>query len=183
MTRYRRGIIAVVVAAGMVGLTSCGPSRADLIPHDAPSGGQTLSEARSAIARIPGLTVDFQGGERPNIKGNTGYDIAVTVDPGYWIVDGPALVTFLTESAWSVRNGYLPNARISLTVTDDPANGFDVAKAAAAAEWIEPRDPVPESEGFTVANVDTVEGSPARVRLGDWPGEVPDVPTGVTAAR
>ncbi|MDR6691116.1 hypothetical protein J2X55_002028 [Microbacterium sp. 1154] len=133
--------------------------------------------------QIPGLTIDFQGGERPNIKGNTGYDIAVTVDPGYRIVDGPALVTFLTESAWSVRDGYLPNTQVSLTVTDDPANGFDVAKAAAAAEWIEPRGPVSAPDGFTVANVNTVEGSPARVRLGDWPGQVPAVPTGVTAAR
>ncbi|WP_150957260.1 hypothetical protein [Microbacterium testaceum] len=183
MSWPRRGILAVVVVGATLGLTSCGPSKADGIPHDAPSGGQTLSEARSAVAMIPGLTIDFQGGEGPNIKGNTGYDIAVTVDPGYRIVDGPALVTFLTESAWSVRDGYLPNAQISLTVTDDPANGFDVAKAAAAAEWIEPRDPVPDSDGFTVANVDTVEGSPARVRLGDWPGEVPAVPTGVTAAR
>ncbi|MDQ1128823.1 hypothetical protein QE381_000951 [Microbacterium sp. SORGH_AS 888] len=77
----------------------------------------------------------------------------------------------------------MPNAQISVTVKDDPGSGFDAAAAAADAGWIEPREPVPDSHGFTVANVDVRDGSPARQRLGAWPGDVPAVPTDVTAAK
>ncbi|MDR6120116.1 hypothetical protein QE370_003300 [Aeromicrobium sp. SORGH_AS981] len=183
MARLDRSIAALLVVGGIVSLTGCGQARRHDIPHDAPSGGQTLSEMRAAVSDIPGLSIDVGGGEGPNVKGNTGYDIAVTVSPGYRIMDGSALVTFLTESAWSVREGYMPNAQISITVKDDAGSGFDAAAAAAAGGWIEPRAPVPDSHGFTVVNVNVRDGSPARQRLGDWPGDVPAVPTDVTAAK
>ncbi|MFJ4160323.1 hypothetical protein [Microbacterium testaceum] len=183
MARLDRWIAALLVVGGIASLTACGQARRDDIPHDASSGGQTLSDMRAAVAELPGLSIDVGGGEAPNVKGNTGYDIAVTVSPGYRITDGPALITFLTESAWSVREGYMPNAQISITVKDNAGSDFDAAAAAAEAGWIEPREPVPGSDGFTVANVNVREGSPARERLGAWPGDVPAVPTHVTAAN
>jgi len=183
MARHDRWIAALLVLGATASLTACGQAHRRDIPHDAISGGQTLSEMRAAVSDIPGLSIDVGGGEGPNVKGNTGYDIAVTVSPGYRITDGPALITFLTESVWSVREGYMPNAQISITVKDDAGSGFDASFAAAAAGWIEPREPVPDSHGFTVANINVRDGSPARQRLGDWPGDVPAVPTDVTAAK
>lgn len=182
MARLERWIAALLVVGGIASLTACTQARRDDVPHDAPSGGQTLSEMRTAVSEIPGLAVDITGGGAPNVKGNTGYDIAVTVAPGYRIADGPALIDFLTESAWSVREGYMPNAQISISVTDAPGGDFDAAAAAAEAGWIEPREPVPGSNGFTVAAISVRDGSPARERLGDWPGAVPAVPTDLTAA-
>jgi hypothetical protein len=181
MARLERWIAAVVVIGGIASVAGCAQARRDDIPHDAPSGGQTLTEMKAAVSEIPGLSVDVSGGGAPNVKGNTGYDIAVTVAPGYRIVDGPALITFLTESAWSVREGYMPNAQISVSVTAGAGSDFDAAVAAAEAGWLEPREPVPSSNGFSVAAISVRDGSSARERLGEWPGDVPVVPSDVTS--
>jgi hypothetical protein len=178
-----RGIrAALVVLVALAGCGAPGGPRHD-IPHDAESGGQTLRQAQAAVSSIPGLTIDLAGGEPPNIKGNTGYDVRVTVAPGYRIVDGPALVTFLVESAWSVRTGYLPNTQITVSVDTGDGPEFEVDAAAAEAGWVERGEPVPGQTTFSLVNVRTDDGSPGRERLGDWPGDVPDVPRDVTVRR
>jgi predicted small lipoprotein YifL len=181
-SRTRRLVAAVAVLVALAGCGAAGGPRYD-IPHDAASGGQTLRQAQAAVSSIPGLTIDVAGGEPPNIKGNTGYDVRVTVAPGYRIVDGPALVTFLVESAWSVRTGYLPNTYITVSVDTGDGPEFDVDAAAAEGGWVERGEPVPGQTSFSLVNVRTDDGSPARERLGDWPGDVPAFPRGVTARR
>ena len=181
-SRTRRHVAAVAVLLALAGCGAPHGPRHD-IPHDAASGGQTLRQAQAAIASIPGLSIDVDGGGPPNIKGNTGYDVRVTVAPGYRIVDGPALVTFLMESVWSVRTGYLPNTQITVSVDTGDGPEFDVDAAATEAGWVEHGEPVPGQTSFSLVNVRTDDGSPARERLGDWPGDVPDVPRGVTAQR
>jgi len=183
MARLNRWIAAAIVISGIAALSACTQARRDEVPHNAPAGGQTLSEMQAAVSDIPGISVDIAGGGPPNVKGNTGYALAVTVDPGYRITDGPALISFLIESAWSVRDAYMPNAEISVSVKDETDSSFDASAAASEAGWIEPLDPPPGGAGFTIAAVDIRDGSPARQRLGDWPGDVPAVPTNVTAAN
>jgi hypothetical protein len=180
-TRARSRTTAAVVLVASLALVGCG-SRDD-VPHGASSGGQTRGQAASALERLPGLTIELDGGGAPNVKGSTGYDVAVGVAPGYRIVDGPALVTYLTETAWSVRDGYQPNTQVAITVDTGDGERFDVRAAAVEAGWPQPRDTAPGSSDFTVALVDVRDGSPARERLGDWPGDVPAVPSDVTARR
>ncbi|MDQ1128824.1 hypothetical protein [Microbacterium sp. SORGH_AS_0888] len=98
MARLNRWIAVAVVVSGIASLSACAQARRDEVPHNAPAGGQTLSEMQAAVSDIPGISVDVAGGGPPNIKGNTGYAIAVTVDSGYRIVDGPTLISFLIES-------------------------------------------------------------------------------------
>lgn len=180
MTRLNRWIAAVVVVSGIASLSACTQARRDEVPHNAPAGGQTLGEMQTAVSDIPGISVEIAGGGPPNVKGNTGYAIAVTVDPGYRLTDGPALISFLIESAWSVRDAYMPNAEISVSVKAEAGSSFDASAAAAEEGWIEPTDPPPGGAGFTIAAVDIRDGSPARQRLGDWPGDVPFAPSDVT---
>ncbi|PNW08398.1 hypothetical protein C1632_11140 [Microbacterium testaceum] len=181
MARLDRWIATVLVITGMASLTACTQARRYDIPHDAQTGGQTFDEMTAAVSEIPGISVDVSGGDPPNIKGNTGYEISVTVQPGYRIVDGPALISFLTESVWSVREGYMPNTQIAIGVTDNAGSDFDAASAAAAAGWIASRDAVKRSTAYSLATIGVEDGSPAREKLGDWPGDVPAVPTNVTA--
>ncbi|WP_261166944.1 hypothetical protein [Microbacterium sp. Marseille-Q6965] len=155
----------------------------DQIPHDAPSGGQTLAQMQESLTEIPGLTITTPGGGTPNVKGNTGYDFTVEVQPGHAIVDGPALVDFLVRSAWSVRDGWMPNAQISISVQAEPGSGFDIGPTAAEGGWVAPRDWVVSDSGYSRVPipVDESKGAENRERLGPWPGEVPAVPANVTA--
>lgn len=183
MARLERWIAAVVVISGLASLTSCTQARRSDIPHDAQTGGQTFDEMTAAVSEIPGIAVEVSGGDPPNIKGNTGYEIAVTVQPGYRVIDGPALISFLTESAWSVREGYMPNTQIAIGVTDNAGSDFDAAAAAAEAGLLVPQDPVKRSTAYSLATIGVEDDSLAREKLGDWPGDVPTVPTDVTAAK
>ncbi|MCM3659065.1 hypothetical protein M3147_17560 [Agromyces mediolanus] len=172
----------VAVLATATGCASS-PRPIDPVPHDAATGGQTLQQMTNSLDTIPGLSWDVTGGGRPNIKGNTGYAVHVTVQPGHRIVDGPALVTFILESVWSVREGYLPNSEVSISVDAGTGSAFDVAAAAADAGWTDPADAPPDASGYTRAAVVMDDDSPARERLGGWPGDVPAVPADVTATE
>jgi hypothetical protein len=173
-------------------LAACTPAPGSEIPHDAKSGGQTLSEMQKAVRSIPGLDIDADGGGRPNIKGNTGYAFDIKLDPAYEIVDGQALVEFLARSAWSVRDGYLPNATIDITVLSDKARPFDVRAAAEQSGWATHWAVTPDN-GFSTVSIYTyadaeqgsetqvTQGKKNRARLGPWPGAVPSIPDGITA--
>ncbi|KQQ68536.1 hypothetical protein [Microbacterium sp. Leaf320] len=182
----RRWSALSVVAVGVLALTGCafgGGGSDSGIPHDAASGGQTLAELRESFESIPGITVsDIAGGDKPNVKGNTGYAIGLEVEPGFAIADGAALVDFVVSSVWSVREGYMPNARIDIRVRTSSSGGFDVGAAAAQAGWV--RDSTSSPKPYSTAAIDLMEdkdqGASNRERLGSWPGDVPEVPTGVT---
>lgn len=184
----KRWFALSAVAMSVLALTGCafgggGGGAQNDIPHDAASGGQTLAEMRDSFDAIPGLVVsDIVGGERPNVKGNTGYAVALEVEPGYAIADGAALVDFVVASVWSVREGYMPNARIDISVRTSSGGGFDVAAAAAQAGWAKDAATTPSS--YSSASIEVAEGKEQGAsnveRLGSWPGEAPEPPTGVT---
>lgn len=164
-------------------------------PHDAPSGGQTIEEMEASIAALPGIeSIETDGHDSLNIKGNTGRRAVIVVDPDFMIADGEALVTFLVESLWSVREGYMPNATLQLSITTNPADEFSIGEAAIAAEWKQPDASArPASErGWSSTQVDVSSdgtGGSARwgvenlERLGDWPGAVPDPPADAIIPR
>ncbi|MFJ4044521.1 hypothetical protein ACIPV2_02120 [Microbacterium sp. NPDC089987] len=155
----------------------------DTIPHDAPSGGQTLAEMQDSLGSIPGITVTDASSAPPNIKGNTGYSIDLEVQPGYTVLDGPALVDFVVASVWSVREGYMPNAQIDISVSMPPGGVFDVAAAAVESGWAKEAR-LPAGERSTVGvllNPNKDQGARNLERLGSWPGDVPDAPGGITA--
>ncbi len=186
----RRGVAAAIIGllAATVAGCSAGPQTFDDdVPHDADSGGQTFAEMQESLQRIPGLEITAEGGGRPNVKGNTGYVITVELEAGHTLVDGPALVTFLVESAWSVREGWQPNALVTIYLTTaDPSSQVDIAAAAAEAGWMEPGASsiaTPDKLGTANIDVSTTTGASHRERLGDWPGDVPAVPQGITAGK
>lgn len=189
-----------LVALVALGLAACaeGPraTGADEIPHDASSGGQTREEAEAALGAIPGIALrELSGGERPNLKGNTGYSVTLELDPSHVIVDGAELVTFVAETVWSIREGWMPNTDIGIWMVAGPDTDVDITAAAHEAGWTE-RTRSTQSEPGSEGNPDGVTGvslwvrpddddrtdTRNRQRLGDWPGEVPPIPEGVTAA-
>ena len=78
-------------------------------------------------------------------------------------------------------SGRVPTRGEVVSHPDGPE--FEVDAAAADAGWVESGEPVPGQTTFSIVNVRTDDGSPARERLGDWPGDVPDAPRDVTARR
>lgn len=182
----KRWFALSAVAVGVLALTGCaigGASSESDVPHDAASGGQTLSEMRDSFDALPGIVVsDIVGGDKPNVKGNTGYAVALEVEPGYAIADGAALVDFVVASVWSVREGYMPNARIDISVRTSSGGGFDVAAAAAQAGWAQGATTTPSSYSSAAIEVTDSkdQGNRNLERLGSWPGDAPEVPTGVT---
>jgi len=175
------------MTACAVTVTGCVPSNlrptpAETVPHDAPFGGQTKHEFLNNLRSIQGIdVVGVDGGDPPNIKGNTGYDFRFRLTPGYEIDDAPGFVSYVIESAWAVRDGYLPNAQISISVTAGSGSTFDIAEAATDAGWTENDSSPPSSTGYSRVSIDMRDGSPARERLGPWPGPVPTLPPDLTA--
>lgn len=120
----------------MLPLAGCSLDPYPEIPRDAPSGGHTQSQLDTTLGAIPGLTVENAAGSVSNVKGNTGYGYDLTLDPGYEVADGAALVDFLVESAWSVRTGYQPNTTIEIRFSGVPGDDFQATIAALDDGWI-----------------------------------------------
>lgn len=193
ITRRRALTSVVALTIALSGCSSSPPSpgepqsAADTIPHDAETG-QTLDEARASIEAISGIAVtEFTGGGRPNVKGNTGYTVALTIEPGYVVDYGDLLVDFVVWSVWSVGEGYMPNTQIEIrTSTGDGEPYFDLSASGAGAGWT--YGPVRESAQHTTLVVPLSEDSPEGAlnlkrlaREGNWPGAVPDaLPDDVT---
>jgi hypothetical protein len=194
--RGMRAIAAACALAGVWALSGCTalPEPYPEIPRDAAGGGQTSEELQDTLAQIDGLVVENASGSEPNAKGNTGFGFDLRLEPGYDVVDGPAFVDFLVESAWSVRDGYMPNTSVELRLFSNEGSDFLVGEAAIEAGWVPAGANVGEisPNGWSGATV-WVEtegtrleerGSTAnRERLGEWPGDAPEVPEGVIARR
>ena len=177
----RRHLAALALAASLIALTSCsGP--ADELPYDDPAG-QTLEEARAAIEDIPGITVtEFTGGGEPNVKGNTGYSLAIEIEPGYQVLKGAYFVHYIVRQVWSVGEGWKPNAQLAITTTT--ADGSPLFHlGAAASRWTGGNDQKPSERTTVVIPLDPDDEVAERNLgvLGEWPGDVPEtLPDGVT---
>lgn len=191
-TKVWMSVIGGLLAA--VALSGCAASAGSAERPAVPSGGQSQSELDATLAQIPGLTVTTSSAAKPNVKGNSGYSFDLALDPDYRIADPEALVTFLVESAWSVRGDTEPNTAIDVYLAGVPADGVDLSLAAEGAGWVPPGSQTrgTADNGFTSARIwlDT-EGSKAeargatanRERLGDWPGAAPTLPADLTVPR
>ncbi|MEV8251827.1 hypothetical protein AB0O87_13005 [Microbacterium sp. NPDC076768] len=186
----KRWFTVSLVAVSLLVFVGCSFEKSDsrdVVPHDAESGGQTLDEMNASLVEaFPGVHVSrLSSSDGPNLKGNTGYSLTFDVDPDRTIVDGAAFVDFVVESVWSVRDGYMPNSQISISVSTSSPEGYDVVAAAAEAGWVASREPNPQdfSDVAIVLTADKEWGAHNRDRLGPWPGDAPEIPTGVTASK
>ncbi|PPG31247.1 hypothetical protein [Pseudoclavibacter sp. RFBB5] len=185
----RPAALATALVACTV-LSGCGPAYPE-IPRDAETGGQTLAELEDTLDAIEGLTFSDVGGSAPNVKGNTGFGVNVTLEEGYQLADPGALLVFLTESAWSVRDDHMPNIAIEIRFTGPADDGIDMTAVGIETGWVPSASSTPgvADNGFTsvsvpVADYATEKGVPENaVRLGPWPGDVPEVPAGMVVER
>lgn len=174
----------------MLGLSACATT--DTTPQDETSGdGQTLAELTQTLDGIEGLTFSRVDGSERNIKGNSGFTVDVTLDPGYQLDDPEALVTYLVEAAWSVEDRTMPNTTVEIGYQGIVGDGIDLGEAAKQSGWVasEARTGDVSPQGFSrvsipVADYAVDNGVPETVdRLGEWPGEPPAVPAGLTSPR
>ncbi|MFZ4841259.1 hypothetical protein ACL9RE_02115 [Mycetocola saprophilus] len=194
-TVRRFGVSVILVAA--LSLTGCVPTADPYpeIPRFAKSGGQTQAELDAKLSSIEGLRFTEAAGSKPNVKGNTGYGFRFELDPAYRITDPVALVDFLVESAWSVRDGYMPNTTVEFDFIGVRSDQIDLLTVGEQAGWV----PVGSQSKFGVAengysslsvwisntgSRDSERGGVAnRERLGKWPGDAPDVPKNLVVPR
>ena len=190
--RYGRMLLIAGIAA--VTLSGCSLQPHPEIPRNASRGGQTQAQLDARLATIDGLTVTNASGSKPNARGFTGYGFDLELQPGYRIADPAVLVDFLVESAWSVRDGWMPNATVEIRLFGDPAEPVDLVEAAQEAGWVPPslESRGPAANGFTDVSiwvtVDTAgsatNGGPKnRARLGAWPSDAPAVPSGMVVVK
>ncbi|WP_147441631.1 hypothetical protein [Mycetocola lacteus] len=186
-----------VILVAALSLTGCVPTSNPYpeIPRFAKSGGQTQAELNAKLATIPGLKFQKSSGGKPNVKGNTGFTFHFELDSGYRIADPAGLVDYLSRSAWSVRDGYMPNSAIYIECLCNVADNLDLVVAGEDAGWV-PKDSQlhrgPAENGYTDVNVwvsadntsSERRGAVAnRERLGTWPGDAPAVPENLVVPR
>lgn len=188
--RVRGGalLLALVLTLG-----GCVTPNAD-IPHDATTGGQTHAALLDELEGVPGLEVEVAQGGPPNVKGNTGFEFRLALAPGYRLADAEALLDYLVEAAWSVRDGWMPNTSIEIGITGLPDDALDLVQAAVDAGWVpagsQNSDGVVGGFSHVTVWVQT-EGSRAEERggvqnvrrLGPWPGEAPTFPDGAVVPQ
>lgn len=183
MIRTDRSACGAALAAGiLLALTACAvpaPSPRETIPHDADSG-QTIAAAREAIDAVPGVSVtDFAGGGPPNVKGNTGYAVALAIDPGYTVLYGDLLVDYIVRNVWSVGEGYMPNTQIQISATTaDGEPFFDLSTAGVGSAWMGGQPSVPSQHNTIIIPLSADDPEGARnlsllKRDGSWPGVTP----------
>lgn len=185
----RLAALATALVASTL-LSGCGPAYPE-IPRDAETGGQTLAELEETLDSIEGLTFSDVGGSAPNVKGNTGFEVNVALQDGYQLANPGALIVFLTESAWSVRDGYMPNIAVEIRYMGPVEDDVDLTTVGIETGWASSSSSTPgvADNGFTrvsipVADYATKKGVPENaLRLGPWPGDVPEVPTGMVVER
>lgn len=204
----KRWFSAVLAVSAVVALAGCSLEAYPEIPRFAKSGGQTQAELDAKLATIAGLVFTNASGSEPSMKGATGYGFDIELDPAYEIADLPGLIDFLAVSAWSVRDGYMPNATIAIGLDAGPelSDKMDIVAAAEIAGWVpvgsqthyfgEDGGSSPElGNGWSSVEIELAidgvseelaekRGAPAnRERLGDWPGNAVEPPVGLVVPR
>lgn len=185
----RAAALSLATAVVLAGCTPA-PEPAEEVPHDAATG-RSLDDARSAIEDIPGITVTrFVGGVTPNVKGNTGYDIVLHIDPGYSVEAGDLVVDYIVRQVWSIGEGYMPNTQIALTVvTADGEPYFDLNAAGVGSAWLPPEEAEPSQRNIVIISLDDDDPEGKRnlsllAQEGSWPGPAPKpLPNTVTVPR
>lgn len=207
--RWRAAAIPSAVVL-VVLLGGCNAVTYPDIPRFATSGGQTQSQLDATLQTIPGIAINDASGSSPNVKGNTGYGFSLTVKPGYQVADAARLVDFLVRSAWSVRDGWMPNTTIEIEIQagSAPAESIDLVAAAEQTGWVPVgaqlsgigpdeggSDPQFDPDHYTSVSVwvnseeaaqqkSDPNGAVAnRKSLGKWPGAVPALSIGIVVAR
>ena len=139
-------------------------------------GGQSKTAAEAQMSKLPGVTEALVNTKsRPSgLQVETTTTIDVTLDPGATVPDPAALVDYLLRVAWSTATKEA-DSRIVLMVYSEPQ--ISVLDALDKGDWT--------TSGGT-ANAEylaIVRATEVRDRFGDWPGEVPELPTGLIIAR
>lgn len=186
-----RAVLAALAAPVLLGLSACAATDTTTPQDGTARGGQTLAELTETLGGIEGLTFSGVDGSERNVKGNSGFTVDVTLEPGYQLDDPQALVTFLTEAAWSVDDRTMPNTTVEIVYHGDPGDAVDLGEAAHQAGWLADEARTGEVApngvsmvGIPVADYAVDQGMPETVdRLGEWPGEPPAVPDGLTSPR
>lgn len=190
-SRLSRSSLTALAVALVLGLSACAGTDTSQ-PQDGTSGdGQTLAELTETLDGIEGLTFSRVDGSERNVKGNSGFTVDVTLDPGYQLNDPEALVTYLVEAAWSVEDRTMPSTTVEIGYQGIVGDGIDMGEAAQQSGWVssEARTGDVSPHGFSrvsipVADYAVDNGVPETVdRLGEWPGEPPAVPDGLTSPR
>jgi hypothetical protein len=159
----RRVGVAVGVAGLVLAMMGCAPGG---------SGGQSKESADATLSSISGVaeaSVDTRSSTN-GFQKQTSTTIEVTLDSGFSIPDPGALVDYLVRVAWSTGTKEA-NTSVEVIVLSDPQ--ISVQDALAAEEWANTAsDPNNPQEAVLLA-------SEVKERLGDWPGEVPELPDGI----
>lgn len=202
----RRALISSVPL--LVLAVACTPVKQETIPSNAPSGGQTMAQLQAKLDSIPGLKFKRLEKIPPNVKGNTGFTFEMERSTDYVISNASALIDFLVRSAWSVRDDYMTNTSIEISLFggSDPDKQVDLKAAAVESGWVpgpgeaqgaSPTDSsktaIP-SNGFSHVSVwvdsrqtpekAVKDGSTKNLKeLGSWPGNAPAVPAALTVKK
>jgi hypothetical protein len=178
------GKLVGVAVAGMLALSSCGT-----VPHDSVAG-QTRAEAREALEAVPGITVaSFSGGDKPNVKGNTGYAVEFEIEPGYIVERGDLLIDYVVRLIWSIGEGYMPTEELRLVVTTaEWEPHFDLVAATEAAQLTAKATQIGDRNTVLIpVDIDHPDGERNLSRIatnGRWPIDVPaPLPLDVTVKR
>lgn len=193
--RHRIARAAAITGIAALALVGCSPrpytpSARETIPHFPESGGQLLSEFVSHVESIDGISVERASiSDLPNVKENTGFEMHIVLDPEYVIANPEAFVNYLVLSAWSVRDGYQPNTDLSFSISVKPYDAFDLRAAMYEAGWYDKppvSKPTPGKLNMGKVQLSDDFGPHGLVnleRLGDWPGDVPDMPEGMVVKK
>lgn len=183
--------LAALAVPVVLGLSACAATDTTAQQDGTTGDGQSLAELTQTLDGIEGLTFSRVDGSERNIKGNSGFTVDVTLEPGYQLDDPEALVTYLVEAAWSVDDRTMPNTTVEIGYQGIVGDGIDLGEAAKQSGWVssEARTGDVSPQGFSrvsipVADYAVDNGVPETVdRLGEWPGEPPAVPEGLTSPR
>jgi hypothetical protein len=138
------------------------------------AGGQSEETAEAGLRAIEGVS-DASVNTRSSVSGfktETSTAIEISVDAGYSVSDPEALMEYLVQVAWSTGSKEA-NFRIAVDVVTDPQ--LSVVDVLDVGGWESAAGTSKHPERALVA-VDEV-----RNRLGNWPGDVPELPDGLIA--
>lgn len=138
------------------------------------SSGQSKESAEAGLLAIPGISEAMVTSDslRSGLQLETSTIIEVELEPGAAVTDPNALVDYLLRVAWSARTKEAKTFMV-VQVISDPQ--FSVKAALEAGGW---------DSGGRAGNPERgiVFRNEIKEHLGDWPGEVPELPAGLIAA-
>jgi hypothetical protein len=134
--------------------------------------GQSAESADAALLAIPGVskaavTTDSL---RSGLQVEISTAVEVTLEDGFSVPDPEAFVDYLLHVAWSTE-AKEPNRAVIVQVRSEPQ--IAVIDALDAGGWDSARGRSSNPHRALV------RANEVKDRLGDWPGEVPELPDGL----